>query len=174
MLLFIIFRHRGILLFNFPYHILPIRETEDMPPVKFFGQAFSINSFQCFVTIHFMYLANRLTLTGKPQSVEKPLSLSKNRVWGVAPRQVAGTPVPVFTPFPGERGQGDRDNKSEVYFKNRLFLQSDRLTLTGKPVCFLHPEQTCPFYSPPAMIYSRQYIRKRRFLLHFPYFLISR
>ena len=31
-------------------------------------------------------------------SVEKPLSLSKNRVWGVAPRQVAGTPVPVFTP----------------------------------------------------------------------------
>ncbi len=45
-------------------------------------------------------------------------------VWGVAPRQVAGTPVPVFTPFPGERGQGDRDNKSEVYFKNRLFLQT--------------------------------------------------
>ena len=66
---------------------------------------------------------------------------------GVAPRQVAGTPVPVFTPgtdagrvcpkalhnaepikhtqpFTGERGQGDRDNKSEVYFKNRLFLQT--------------------------------------------------
>ena len=43
-------------------------------------------------------------LTGAFQSVEKPLSLSKNRVWGVAPRQVAGTPVPVFTPFPGERG----------------------------------------------------------------------
>ena len=60
------------------------------------------------------------------QSVEKPLSLSKNGVWDVAPRQVAGTPVPVFTPFPGERGQGDRDNKSEVYFKNRLFLQPDR------------------------------------------------
>ena len=60
---------------------------------------------------------------GKGQSVEKPLSLSKNGVWGVAPRQVAGTPVPVFTPFPGERGQGDRDNKSEVYFKSRLFLQ---------------------------------------------------
>ena len=32
------------------------------------------------------------------QSVEKPLSLSKNGVWDVAPRQVAGTPVPVFTP----------------------------------------------------------------------------
>ena len=43
---------------------------------------------------------------GRGQSVEKPLSLSKNGVWGVAPRQVAGTPVPVFTPFPGERGQG--------------------------------------------------------------------
>ena len=106
-----------------------------------------------------------------PQSVEKPLSLSKNRVWGVAQRQVAGTPVPVFTPgtdagrvcqkalckdaykwsnkvgagrtdnkrprlhrckanqaytaFHGGKGFGDRDNKSEVYFKNRLFLQSE-------------------------------------------------
>ena len=92
--------------------------------------------------------------------------------FGVAPRQVAGTPVPVFTPgtdagrvctralhdakptkhtqpFTRERGQfgmdaeirthqalheakpsecpkGDRDNKSEVYFKNRLFLQTNR------------------------------------------------
>ena len=27
-------------------------------------------------------------------------------------------------PFTGERGQGDSDNKSEVNFKNRLFLQS--------------------------------------------------
>jgi hypothetical protein len=33
-------------------------------------------------------------------------------------------PVPVFTPFPGERGQGDRDSKLEVCFKNRLFLQA--------------------------------------------------
>ena len=39
--------------------------------------------------------------------------------------RVAGTPVPVFTPLSGERGQGDRDNKSEVNFKNRLFLQSE-------------------------------------------------
>ncbi len=45
---------------------------------------------------------------------------------GVAPRQVAGTPVPVFTPLSGERGQGDRDNKSEVNFKNGLFPQSER------------------------------------------------
>ena len=47
-LFFIIFRHRGILLFNFPYHTLPIRETEDTMPVKLFGQAFSINPFQYF------------------------------------------------------------------------------------------------------------------------------
>ena len=52
----------------------------------------------------------------------------KNGVWGVAPRRVAGTSVPVFTPFPGERGQGDRDNKSEVNFKNRLFLQTELRT----------------------------------------------
>ena len=45
----------------------------------------------------------------------------KNGVWGVAPRRVAGTPVPVFSPFPGERGQGDRDNKSEVYFKQTFY-----------------------------------------------------
>ena len=30
----------------------------------------------------------------------------KNGVWGVAPRRVAGTPVPVFTPFPGKGGRG--------------------------------------------------------------------
>ena len=78
------------------------------------------------------------------QSVEKPLSLSKNGVWGVAPRQVAGTPVPVFSPgtdagrvcpkalhdaepikhtqpFTGERGQGDRDSKLEVCFQKQTF-----------------------------------------------------
>ena len=36
---------------------------------------------------------------------------------GVAPRQVAGTPVPVFPPFRGKGGRGDRDNKSEVNSK---------------------------------------------------------
>ena len=30
----------------------------------------------------------------------------KNGVWGVAPRQVAGTAVPVFSPFPGKGGRG--------------------------------------------------------------------
>ena len=44
---------------------------------------------------------------------------------GVAPRQVAGTPVPYFPPFRGKGGQGDRDSKLEVYFKNRLFLQAE-------------------------------------------------
>ena len=28
-------------------------------------------------------------------------------------------------PFTGGKGFGDRDNKSEVYFKNRLFLQAE-------------------------------------------------
>ncbi|OLA10094.1 MAG: hypothetical protein BHW21_01870 [Eubacterium sp. 45_250] len=68
---------------------------------------------------------------------------------GRSPRQGLGAVAPVKSPFPGERGQfgkdaeirthqalhdakpsecpkGDRDNKSEVCFKNRLFLQSER------------------------------------------------
>ena len=35
-------------------------------------------------------------------------------------------PAPVKSPFPGERGQGDRGSELEVCFKNRLFLQSER------------------------------------------------
>ena len=34
-------------------------------------------------------------------------------------------------PFTGERGQGDRDNKSKVYFKNILFLQTEKPMLFG-------------------------------------------
>ena len=162
MLFFIIFRHRCILLFNFPYHTLPIRETEDTMPVKFFGQAFSINPFQCFC-YHPFYVFGK-------QAVEKPLVNIKNGVAGAKPP----TGSRGDSPFPGERGLGIGIEDSHYLIKNRLFLQSDRLTLTGKPVCFLHSEQACPFYSPPAMIYSRQYIRKRHFLLYFPYFLISR
>ena len=45
---------------------------------------------------------------------------------GRSPRQGLGAVAPVKSPFPGERGQGDRDNKSEVNFKNRLFLQAER------------------------------------------------
>ena len=84
--------------------------------------------------------------------------------------------APVKSPFPGERGQGDRGSELEVCFKNRLFLQSDRLTLTGKPACFLHSEQVCPFYSTPAMIYSRQYKKKATLSFVFslfPYFPVT-
>ena len=71
--------------------------------------------------------------------LSKNLYRIKNGVWGVAPRRVAGTPVPVFTPFPGERGQGDRDNKSEVYFKNSLSLQTKKPHLiTGAVLLILN------------------------------------
>ena len=96
-----------------------------------------------------MWVLHRAKLLASNQSI---LAL------GVAPRRVAGTPVPVFTPFPGERGQfgkdaeirthqalqdakpsecpkGDRDNKSEVYFINRLFY-SYKLKLQYR---FIHP-----------------------------------
>ena len=72
--------------------------------------------------------------------------------------------------------KGDRDREFALSYKNILFLQSDRLTLTGKPVCFLHSEQTCPFYSPPAMIYSRQYKKKATLSFVFslfPYFPVT-
>ena len=121
-----------------------------------------------------MYLANRLTLIGKPARLS--INLYNFRKWGLGRSPKAGrrdASPRIHPPFPGERGQGDRDNKSEVNFKNRLFLQSDRLTLTGKPVCFLHSEQTCPFYSTPAMIYSRQYKKKATLSFVFslfPYF----
>ena len=65
-------------------------------------------------------------ITGAVSDCRKTSIVIKNGVWGVSPRRVAGTPVPVFTPFPGERGQGDRDNKSEVYFKNSLSLHTKR------------------------------------------------
>ena len=44
---------------------------------------------------------------------------------GRSPRQGLGAVAPVKSPFPGERGQGDRGSELEVCFKNRLFLQSD-------------------------------------------------
>ena len=42
-----------------------------------------------------------------------------------------GAVAPVKFPFPGERGQGDRDSELEVCFKNKLFLQTDAPVLTG-------------------------------------------
>lgn len=55
-----------------------------------------------------------------------------NGVWGLAPRQVAGTPVPAFSPFPGERGQGDRDFKIVTCLINELFGNLTHSFLTEK------------------------------------------
>lgn len=38
--------------------------------------------------------------------------------------QGLGAVAPVKSPFPGERGQGDRGSELEVCFKNILFLQT--------------------------------------------------
>ena len=65
------------------------------------------------------------------QTVEKPLSLIKKGSQGRSPRQGLGAVAPVKSPFPGERGQGDRDSELEVCFKNKLFLQTDAPVLTG-------------------------------------------
>ena len=82
------------------------------------------------------------------QTVEKPLSLLKmgclallallvlhrakllasNQsilALGVAPRQVAGTAVPVFSPFPGKGGRGIGIENLLYLIKNRLFLQAE-------------------------------------------------
>ena len=71
------------------------------------------------------------------QTVEKPLSLIKKGSQGRSPRQGLGAVAPVKSPFPGERGQGDRDSKLEVCFKNRFFLQAVAVELS-----------TAFFYSP--------------------------
>ena len=70
------------------------------------------------------------------QTVEKPLSLIKKGSQGRSPRQGLGAVAPVKSPFPGERGQGDRDSKLEVCFKNRLFLQAVTAVFCG---CFFSP-----------------------------------
>ena len=44
---------------------------------------------------------------------------------GRSPRQGLGAVAPAKEPLSGGKGFGDRDNKSEVYFKNRLFLQAE-------------------------------------------------
>ena len=84
----------------------------------------------------------RVLNTNPLQSVKKPLAYLKMGSQGRSPRQGLGTVVPFkngvagakpptgtrdgspskIAPFRG-KGFGDRDNKSEVYFKNRLFLQ---------------------------------------------------
>ena len=54
--------------------------------------------------------------------------------------------APVKSPFPGERGQGDRDSELEVCFKNKLFLQSEA---TASAVAFpAHQLKTTSFFQP--------------------------
>ena len=73
----------------------------------------------------FGYKKTPLSLDKGVQIVEKPLSLIKMGSQGRSPRQGLGAVAPVKSPFPRERGQGDRDSKLEVCFKNRLFLQAE-------------------------------------------------
>ena len=73
----------------------------------------------------------------EPQTVDKPLDYIKMGSQGRSPRQGLGAVAPVKSPFPGERGQGDRDSKLEVCFKNRFFLQAVAVELS-----------TAFFYSP--------------------------
>ena len=51
--------------------------------------------------------------------------------WGLGRSPKAGRrdASPRIHPLSGERGQGDRDNKSEVYFKNRFFHQTEFIYL---------------------------------------------
>ena len=49
----------------------------------------------------------------------------KRPCFGRSPKAGRRDASPVFSPFPGKGGQGDRDSKLEVYFKNRLFLQAE-------------------------------------------------
>ena len=71
------------------------------------------------------------------QAVDKPLDYIKMGSQGRSPRQGLGAVAPVKSPFPGERGQGDRDSKLDVCFKNRFFLQAVAVELS-----------TAFFYSP--------------------------
>ena len=71
------------------------------------------------------------------QSVDKPLYFLKMGSQGRSPRQGLRAVAPVKSPFPGERGQGDRDNKSEVDFKNRLFLQSGGVACPSRNIIHL-------------------------------------
>ena len=50
-----------------------------------------------------------------------------NGVEGRSPQAGRRDASPRIHPLSGERGQGDRDNKSEVYFKNRLFISCEQI-----------------------------------------------
>jgi len=56
---------------------------------------------------------------------------------GRSPRQGLGAVAPAKYPLSGGKGFGDRDNKSEVYFKNRLFLQAEILKSLFRDFLFI-------------------------------------
>ena len=67
---------------------------------------------------------------------------------GRSPRQGLGAVAPVKSPFPGERGQGDRGSELEVCFKNILFLQTEspeRLLMCDKEA--IEVQKILPFLS---------------------------
>ena len=53
---------------------------------------------------------------------------------GVAPRRVAGTPVPVFTPFPGKGGRG-------IGIINQKFISKTHFFYKLKPTLYKRPAQ---------------------------------
>ena len=61
--------------------------------------------------------------------------------WGLGHSPKAGRrdASPRIHPLSGERGQGDRDNKSEVYFKNRLFLQTVYISIITENLTQFNP-----------------------------------
>ena len=98
-----------------------------------------------------------MSITVKKQQAENRLPdcrktscLFKNGVAGAKPPTGTrgGSPSKI-APFRG-KGFGDRDNKSEVYFKNRLFLQADR----RKTAC-LNNHRTSQFIMPKTDILAK-------------------
>ena len=86
-------------------------------------------------------------------SVEKPPAYLKNGVAGaVPPTGTRGGSPSNIAPFRG-KGFGDRDNKSEVYFKNSLFIQAEQSEETQ--AVFL-----CPYHK-PTLFYFRLSYNKR-------------
>ena len=66
----------------------------------------------------------------------------KRPCFGRSPKQVAGTAVPVFSPFPGKGGRGIGIENLLYFIKNRFFLQAEPLcalqsgfTVIVKKIC---------------------------------------
>ena len=82
-------------------------------PVKFFGQAFSINPFQ--------YFGYRPFYVFGKQVVDKPIFLV---IWGLgrSPKQGEGG-SPTFSPFPRGRGLGIGIENLLYFYKYRFFYK---------------------------------------------------